>query len=162
MYYKYLSEVSSKITKQAYSLYLGSYLDWGSSSPLNFDEFKDNYTKASTYEPVLAFFIDEIFLGYGLIMANNMQHKRIEIGYSVVKKQRRKGYATEMVKHLLSFAEKKYSPNLVCADTFDNGVSEKVLLNNGFKEVGEIPNFNLATGTPRSIKFFCIQINRIK
>jgi len=156
MNYKFLSEVDQKIVKEAYKLYLDSYLNWGNSTPLNFDEFKESYTKSNDYEPSLAFFVDKKFIGYGLIMSNYMQNKRLDIGYSVVKSERNKGYATQIIKLLLEFADSKYSPNLICADTFENLASEKVLIKNGFVECGEIPNFNLATGKARSVKFFYI------
>jgi len=160
MNYKFLSICDKKIIKQAYELYLDTYLQWGSFTPKSFDEFKQAYTTSNDYEPVFAFFNKNEFIGYGLIMCNYMQHQRLDIGYCVAQKQRQKGFGTQICKELIRIAKVKYNPSLILADTFENAISEKVLLKNGFKKAGKIPNYNMASGKPRSVTFFYLELTK--
>jgi [ribosomal protein S5]-alanine N-acetyltransferase len=61
----------------------------------------------------------------------------VEIGYSVLPDWQRRGYATEIVKTLVAHAVSFATTNLVIAHTApENAASKKVLLSNGFTEVG--------------------------
>jgi len=156
---QFLSGCDASTTKKAYKLYLDVYFQWGASNPLNFDEFKSTYTKQSDFEPVLAFFENNVFIGYGAIMNNYPQHKRLEIGYAVVQNLRKKGFGTQICKQLVEFSIDKFGPKTIVADVYsENPASEKVLIKNGFKNVGEIPNFNYSTDKPRSIIFYYLNI----
>jgi [ribosomal protein S5]-alanine N-acetyltransferase len=61
----------------------------------------------------------------------------VEIGYSVLPEWQRRGYATEIVKTLVAHAVSFEKTTRVIAHTApENEASKKVLLSNGFTEVG--------------------------
>ncbi|WP_317133931.1 GNAT family N-acetyltransferase [Marinomonas maritima] len=61
----------------------------------------------------------------------------VEIGYSVLPEWQRQGYATEIVKALVLHASSFDQTNSIVAHTApDNEASKKVLISNGFREVG--------------------------
>ncbi|MBU2225310.1 MAG: GNAT family N-acetyltransferase [Gammaproteobacteria bacterium] len=61
----------------------------------------------------------------------------VEIGYSVLPEWQRRGYATEIVKTLVAHAVRFEKTTRVIAHTApENEASKKVLLSNGFTEVG--------------------------
>lgn len=158
MYKKYLASCTNSKLKKAYSLYLNVYTDWGSSNPLNFDEFKDSYAKQSDFEPTFAFFDEKDFIGYGCIMGNYPQHKRLEIGYSVAKTKRKKGYGNKICKELISLSINKFNPSLILADVFGKNIpSEKILIKNGFKKAGVIPSYNHSLDYPRNLTTYFLK-----
>jgi ribosomal-protein-alanine N-acetyltransferase len=61
----------------------------------------------------------------------------VEIGYSVLPEWQRCGYATEIVNALVSHASSFENTNSIIAHTSPkNKASKKVLITNGFREVG--------------------------
>lgn len=61
----------------------------------------------------------------------------VEIGYSVLPEWQGKGYATEIVDALVAHASSFESTNNIIAHTSpENEASKKVLISNGFREVG--------------------------
>jgi len=156
---QFLASCNEEIVREAFNLYLNVYTQWGQSNPLNFDEFKGSYTKQSDFEPTFAFFNKNLFVGYGTIMNNYPQHKKLDIGYAVVPELRRKGYGVKICKQLIKFAKDKFNPKTIVADVFSGNIgSEKVLIKNGFQRVGEIPNFNYSLDHPRSVIFYYLNV----
>jgi RimJ/RimL family protein N-acetyltransferase len=156
---KFLTICSDKTIKEAYKLYADkTYLAWGNTTPKSFDEFKQSYCTSDDYHPVFAYFKEKKLIGYGLVMSNCIQHKRLDIGYAIIKKQRKKGFGDYICKDLIKESKTRFNPNLILADVFgDNEGSEKILYKNGFVKSGEIPDFNLATGKPRKIQTFYLK-----
>ena len=156
---QFLSSCNEKIVKDAYKLYLNVYQSWGQSSPFNFDEFKNSYTRQSDFGPTFAFFKDSCFIGYGCIMGNYPQHKRLEIGYAVVENQRKKGLGTLICAELIKFSINKFQCKTIIADVYSgNEASVKVLVKNGFKKAGEIPNYNYSIDSPRAVMFYYLDV----
>jgi [ribosomal protein S5]-alanine N-acetyltransferase len=60
----------------------------------------------------------------------------VEIGYSVLTQYRRKGYATEMLKGLISFAKLGGVKKIIAHTEKDNSLSQNVLINSSFVFTG--------------------------
>ena len=75
------------------------------------------------------------------------KHDDAEIGYMLLNEYSNKGLATEAVKQICSIAFKALSIEQITANVFQpNNASIRVLLKNGFKYKGSIPNAVIKDG----------------
>ena len=88
----------------------------------------------------------------GAVMLSRINYRvgRAEIGYRICPQYRNRGLATEGVRLMLEHAFDTLNLNLVYAQVKEpNVASQRVLLKNGFKLVGRIPEYTIVPGYGR-------------
>ncbi len=88
----------------------------------------------------------------GVVTLSRINYRvgRAEIGYRICPRHRGKGLATEGVKLMLKHAFEVLNLNLVYAQVKEpNVASQRVLIKNGFKLVGRIPQYTIVPGYGR-------------